>query len=398
MNKSDFSLLKQVLSQPTAPFREKYVIELVCQIFDSKQVPYFIDSIGNIVVGVKSRQQYLQRIRKQSKSPLRVFIAHMDHPGFHGSQWITDNQLKVKWHGGSPKKHLNGAKVWVALPDDQILSGTLSQTTIHKHGHSMDTAIVKLDKEQLRKIPTSTKRPAALFPAKQLFGGFDFKAPMWTSGKRIYARVADDLAGVFCITSMALKLLTGKKGTHDTDFIGLLTRAEEVGFVGAIGHFELGLLQKARRPVACVSLEASRTLPDAIIGKGPIVRLGDRRTVFDSSGSHVLSTLAQKILPGKHQRRIMDGGSCEGTAATAYGLPVIAMSVPLGNYHNEGFEGGQQCKKIGGPAPEFIHLDDLSGQLKLCHALMRKDLPWSQPWNSVKSRLQKNFKAYKKLL
>ena len=178
----------------------------------------------------------------------------------------------------------------------------------------------------------------------------------------------------------------------------MLTRAEEVGFVGAIGHFELGLLQQARRPVVCVSLEASRTLPGAIIGKGPIVRLGDRRTVFDSSGSHVLSTLAQKILPGKYQRRIMDGGSCEGTAATAYGLPVIAMSVPLGNYHNEGFEGGQQCNHKGGPAPEFIHLDDLSGQLKLCHGLMRKDLPWSEPWKPVKSRLQKNFKAYKKLL
>ena len=94
-------------------------------------------------------------------------------------------------------------------------------------------------------------------------------------------------------------------------FIGLLTRGEEVGFVGAVKHFESAYLAKARRPLMVVSLEASRTLTGAIIGKGPVVRLGDRRTVFDAGGLQVLSQLAERLLPKAHQRRIMDGGACE---------------------------------------------------------------------------------------
>ena len=389
MNKTKFSLLKQILSQDTAPFREDRVIALITDLFDTGKVPYFIDPVGNVVVGVNSKQAYLKLIQKKSREPVRVFIAHMDHPGFHGMRWLSNNQLKIKWHGGSPVKHLNGAKVWLVSGDGKKINGTLSKTKIAKHGYSMDTAIVRVAANAF-----GTSRPSA----RSLYGAFDFKAPIWTSGKRIYTRVADDLTGVFCIASLALDLFSGKNRARQTPFIGLLTRAEEVGFVGAIGHFELAWLKKASRKIVCVSLEASRTLPGAKIGKGPVVRLGDRRTVFDTNGSQVLSTLAQQLLPGRHQRRIMDGGSCEGTAATVYDLPTIALSVPLGNYHNEGFEGGQDCKHPGGPAPEFVHLDDIEGELKLCHALMKNKLPWSTPWVAVKQRLIKNYHNYKRLL
>lgn len=389
MNKAQFFLLKQILSQPTAPFREDRVIGLVCSLLEKNKVPHFQDIAGNIIVGARSEQHYLRVIKKRSKEPLRVFVAHMDHPGFHGKKWVSDNQLEIKWHGGSPTKHVSRAKVWVALTEDSVTPGSLEQVRISKHGYSIDTATVKLDRKDL---------PDKLPAAKSLYGGFDFKSPVWTSGKRIYTRAADDLAGVFCILSLAMKIYSGAKKPVDSGFIGLLTRAEEVGFVGAIAHFELGLLQQANRKIFCVSLEASRTLPGAIIGKGPVIRLGDRRTVFDPGGSQILSTLAQKALPGKHQRRIMDGGSCEGTAATTYGIPVIAMSVPLGNYHNEGFEGGQGCKHHGGPAPEFVHADDVQGQLKLCQALMSKGLPWANPWQKVQSRLQNNHAQYNKLL
>src|SRR5262249_14112773 len=146
------------------------------------------------------------------------------------------------------------------------------------------------------------------------------------------------------------------KSKKKQPFIGLLTRAEEVGFIGAIGHFELGWVQKALRPVICVSLETSRALPGAEIGKGPVVRLGDRTTVFDSSSLKIFSDLAAKTLPDKHQKRVMDGGTCEATAATVYGLPCVGISIPLGNYHNQSFEGGPDSAGPLGPAPEFVHL------------------------------------------
>jgi len=231
--------------------------------------------------------------------------------------------------------------------------------------------------------------------ADSLYGGFQFRKPVWKSGSRLYTKAADDLIGVFCIVATALEVFNKRGGKSRPPFIGLLTRAEEVGLVGAVGHFELGWLQRARRPVVCVSLEASRTLPGAEVGKGPIVRLGDRRTPFDAAYSQMLTELADKVLPKQYQRRIMDGGSCEGSAATAYGFPTIALAVPLGNYHNQGLEGGPDCRGHLGPAPEFVHVDDIEGQRKLCVALMGENLPWLDPWRKVRTRLKQHFRDYR---
>lgn len=377
--------LTTLLSQPTAPFREQQVMALVTRVLDASGVPHFTDPIGNIVVGAGSKTDYLRQLREPGDEPVRVFIAHMDHPGFHGVRWARPNVLRVQWHGGSPTRHLQGSKVWLAGDEGFQAEGVLRKARLRKEGWAIDTAEVHFAKA----LPSP--RPKA----ESLYGGFQFRKPVWKSGSRLYTKAADDLIGVFCIVATALEVF--RKKTHPP-FIGLLTRAEEVGLVGAVGHFELGWLQQAKRPVVCVSLEASRTLPGAEVGKGPIVRLGDRRTPFDAACSQVLTELADDVLPKQYQRRIMDGGSCEGSAATAWGFPTIALAVPLGNYHNQGLEGGPDCRGHLGPAPEFVHLGDLAGQLKLCVALMRAQLPWSDPWRAVRARLKKNYREYRALL
>jgi len=385
MNQQQFKRLSQIVTQPTAPFREGHVIRVVTEQLTQANVAWFEDPHGNIVVGVSSQREYLRRIKQRSDQPVRVFIAHMDHPGFHGQRWLSDKRLAIKWHGGSPIKHVNGSRVFIANADGICAEGKLSKVTLHPRGYAIETAEVVLQ--------DSTRKQ--LGKAKDLFGAFRFRKDMWQSGKRLYMRAADDLVGVFNIVETARQCL---RRNPDAPFIGLLTRAEEVGFVGAIAHFELGWLQQAKRPVCVVSLEASRTLPNAIIGKGPVVRLGDRRTVFDADYLNVLTELAEKKLKGRYQRRVMDGGACEATAATAYGFPTIALTLPLGNYHNQGFEGGADCPKPAGPAPEFVHLDDIDGELALCRALMQKNLPWQKPWRGVQQRLKKGLLNYSKLL
>src|SRR4030066_192298 len=89
------------------------------------------------------------------------------------------------------------------------------------------------------------------------------------SGKKLYTKAADDLVGVFAILRTAMDLHAGRR-RKAPPFIGLLTRAEEVGFIGTVGHLELGWLSAARRPTMCISLETSRTLPNALVGKGPV--------------------------------------------------------------------------------------------------------------------------------
>ncbi len=388
MNPHLYDFLIQLLSQPAAPFREQHVAALIKLALTHNRIPFFEDPAGSIVVGAASQDDYLRLIKTRDTEPVRVFIAHMDHPGFHGVRWSQPNVLRVNWLGGSPVKHLHNSRVWLSDGAGWRGAGLMRQARTHPKGYAIQQAEIHLQRA------TSTPWPAA----KKLFGAFDFNKPVTRRGSLLYTRAADDLVGVFCIIATAVEVFSQRKQKHRPPFIGLLTRAEEVGFVGAISHFELGWLQTAIRPVVCVSLEASRTLPGAEVGKGPIVRLGDRRTPFDARSLQVLTELAAELLPQAHQRRLMDGGTCEGTVAMAYGFPTIALAVPLGNYHNQGLQGGPECSAPQGPAPEFVHLDDVEGQRKLCVELMQPGLAWNTPWENVRGQLLRQYRGRAHLL
>jgi len=386
MNKRQTDFLHRLLSIPTAPFREHLIREEVAGRLRRRAIPHFIDPAGNLVIGCASPQEYVRMLDRRLREPVRVLVAHMDHPGFHGIRWRTPSRLQVQWHGGSPRKHLAGSPVWLADGEGYVGNGILTSVKLHRGGTHLATAEVRVDRANLERDGD----------AHGLFGGFRFRKPVWRSGQRLYTKAADDLVGVFAVVETALALF--RKGAPRPPFVGLLTRGEEVGFVGAIQHLEQNWLQRASRPVVFVSLETSRALPGAQIGKGPVVRLGDRRGVFDADGLKVLADVAARVLPGRHQRRIMDGGSCEATASILWGVPAIGISVPLANYHNQGIEGGPDCRGQDGPAPEMVHLDDVDGLLRLCRGLFTKSLPWVEPWGEARRRLRENARKYRKEL
>jgi endoglucanase len=220
----------------------------------------------------------------------------------------------------------------------------------------------------------------------------------WQEGNLLYTKAADDLIGCFAILQTAL--------FKPKNFIGLLTRAEEVGFIGAIAHLEwakkwglYGLNRKknTQPSTLAVSLETSRQLPGAEIGKGPIVRLGDRMHVFSTGPTKILADLAEHTLKGAHQKRVMDGGACEGSATVSYGLPTIALSIPLGNYHNQSLEGGPEARHPNGPAPEFVNVKDLEGMLTLCRELVKTKVDWSKPYQATQKEFVKSLRSYQKL-
>jgi len=380
-------LLRAILRRPSAPFRERHVIDEITNTLRESKIPHFLDPVGNIVVGVSSKKEYLKLVGTKSTEPVRIFIAHMDHPGFHGVKWIDENRFEFKWHGGSPTRYLDGAKVWLASSDAVLEDAIMESATLIESGRAISHGIIRVGSPSLA---------ARYKDAKKIYGGFHFRDFVWEENELIYSKAADDLVGSYAIVSLALDLFKGKKKSHP--FIGLLTRAEEVGFIGAIGHFELGWLSKAKRPILGVSLETSRALPGAEIGKGPVVRLGDKYTVFDSGALRVFTELATKHLPDLHQKRVMDGGTCEATAATVYGIPCVGISVPLGNYHNQSFEGGPDSRGDLGPAPEFVHLNDIAGLQTLCHALLTPKLAWNSPWAARKKEFRKSLKGYQPLL
>src|SRR5688572_9652954 len=100
--------LKKHLAVPTAPFRERQVIDHFHRELDRADVPHFEDSYGNLVLGARDAAEYRRKLRGNSRSePLKLLVAHMDHPGFHALKWLGRGRLSLLWHGGSPLKYLN---------------------------------------------------------------------------------------------------------------------------------------------------------------------------------------------------------------------------------------------------------------------------------------------------
>ena len=265
-----------------------------------------------------------------------VFCAHMDHPAF---EVISVDPQRALLLGGVPAACFSRpVRGRIVRPDGEV------SVRIVAH-EEMDEG-----RRELRLEAQAALRDGDL-------GVFDV-GPFRETGDLLFGPAMDDLAG--CAATLAALIECRSRGVGGAT-IGLFTRAEEVGLTGAT------LVARDRLLPAdslVVSLEASRALPGAEMGGGPVIRVGDRSGSFDPRGEALLRRAAEQLavegLPGgpvSVQRQLMAGGTCEATAFTRFGYAATGIAFPLGNYHNASPEGTI--------APEFIHRRDLEDGVQL---------------------------------
>lgn len=203
----------------------------------------------------------------------------------------------------------------------------------------------------------------------------------------LHTHACDDLAAAAAALA-AMDVLLGKSrvGEPCHPVRLLFTRAEEVGFVGAIAACREGTMP---RDAIVVALENSRSFEDSPIGGGPIVRVGDRLSVFtpwltaacakraeETFGKPALPTASQAGGGGGWQRKLMPGGACEASVFCAAGYAATCLCLPLGNYHNmphlAELQAGTYDRAALGPpraAREFISVSDFHGLVDLLVAV-----------------------------
>ncbi len=286
-----------------------------------------IDPAGNLLLAPVGRR----------RRPPLVAVAHLDHPGFVVAS-VEGRRVVAEFRGFVDDAYVLGARVELFDPAGGVHPG---RVTAHEGGRSE----IVLDRSGRELMPGSVGRWR--FPRRSL----------GIVGGRLRAPGCDDLVGV----AAALEALDRARRAGHVHFQVLLTRAEEVGFVGAIAAARAGTVPTSAR---ILSVETSRALPDAPVGGGPIVRVGDAATVFDASLTNRMVELARQrgIV---FRRRLMDGGSCEATAFGAFGYPATGVCIPLGNYHNMADTDGERGPRL---APEVIDLADFDGLVRLLAA------------------------------
>ena len=317
------------------------------------------DGAGNLLLTLRGRSQ---------RDPV-IATAHMDHPGFVVES-IDEGTITARFMGGVMAPYFDSARVEFSDSNDAVVIGTVT---------TYDRPIAEI---------------AVNGPVRSLergdIGRWRFTPrSLGIRGDRLRAPACDDLAGVAAALAALDK---ARKDPQLAHFGVLLTRAEEEGLLGAIAACELGTIPVRSR---LLSIETSRAFPDAPIGAGPIVRVGDLSSVFDASLSNSVTDVVRKA-GLHHQRKLMSGGSCEATAFGAYGFTATGLCLALGNYHNmvdiDGVAEGKRPALVG---PEEISLADFDGLVALMLAVASKV---DGSTNRVRDRLATNFEARKDLL
>jgi putative aminopeptidase FrvX len=210
------------------------------------------------------------------------------------------------------------------------------------------------------------------------FGMWDLPE-LVVQGERLYSRACDDLIGCCAIVGLLRSLEASRS---PASVLGVFTRAEEVGFIGAI---ELAKARRLDPEVTVISLETSAERPPAQMGAGPIIRVGDRTSIFDSDvTAFLVETAKSKNL--SYQRCLMDGGTCEATAFQLYGYRSAALSIALGNYHN--------CTPDSHIDAEYVDLKDLEGLIDLCVSIVTEPRSVADTREALRGRLEARLKDF----
>jgi len=325
-----YQSLIAVAACPTAPCHEGHVRDcLLARLADLPHITTRFDEFGNIHASYEHHAA--------GREPFRL-VAHMDHPAFVVQR--DGEATELHFAGGVDEKYFAGRGITFF---NETTTKPLGRAAITGTSFSDETKRVTID----RAIPA-----AATFATWTL--------PKATCTKRLFVSPAcDDLVEVSIVLALLRRLsLSGAKASVHA----LFTRAEEIGFAGALAAI------KSKTPLAqmpTISLEASKARGFAKVDAGPVVRVGDRLSIFDSRITHWLETAFRDLQAAKpgaiYQRLLMGGGTCEASVFHRAGLPTGAMCVALNNYHNMG--SGSSLRA------ESISLRDCQGLYDFLHFL-----------------------------
>ena len=324
------AVVARVASAPTAPYHEHRVLRAIATELDAVGIERSTDEYGQIHA----------RVRSGTAAHALALVAHTDHPAFEVIE-ARGREGRARIVGGFYARFF-ADDVPVLVCDDQ--DGTPFPGVL-------DDLVLAPD------VPHNSLGHLRIRAERELAVGqwavLDLPA-FERRGDELHFRSADDLA-LCAVAILTLDALRGDERPHDVRAI--FTRAEEPGLYGARLVAEEGLLP---RDVMVVSLEASRALPQARAGGGPVVRPGDVNNTFSNDAERFLRVARERLAQERiaTQRALLTGGTCESSAFVRLGWTTTAIALPNVNYHN-------QSDERPSFVPEVVRLSDLRGAVAL---------------------------------
>jgi len=347
-------LMRQIVALPSISFREDHVVAALRRFADERGLGCREVAGGNVLIEYRNGR---------GRRPL-VLGAHTDHPGFI-VEAVRGQRLTLAFRGGLSVAYGEGERLRI-YGADGVARGAATITSVRAtkapYAGRLAGATATLDAPVKPAGPGPAGRGSR--PASVEVGDY----ALWDvdecriRGQIVHARQCDDLAGAVSVLAALDRMAVSGAPGH---VLGLFTRAEESGLIGAAAVARAHALPEDALVVAveCSSMAGGR----AEQGAGPIIRVGDAQHIFSPRVTMWMTQIARELAAEdptfRYQRKLMDAGTTEATAYDLMGYETGAACVALGNYHNAGPRG-----RI---AAETVHLGDVEGLARLFERMAR---------------------------
>ncbi|MCC6968908.1 MAG: hypothetical protein IT434_01680 [Phycisphaerales bacterium] len=407
--------LLELTQIPTAAGREFRVVAWLHEWLAARPgLEITTDPAGNIHVAIKARSG-----KGDGTRPVH-FTAHLDHPAFVVERVIAPSVVELSFRGGVMEDYFRDAAI--ALYESHDARDASDARPPHASQTARDAHCAGALKAPLKgkltgKLNEARKGDGSPSPFSHYLAELERASGSVAPGDvatwdlpaatiedaLVHTHACDDLAALAAALCAFDELLSRDIGG---DVRLLFTRAEEVGFIGAIAACRPPRDQRLMPMHArVIALENSRSFAESPIGGGPIVRVGDRVSVFSPQLTDAIAKRAEEIagapstvtasqknsaLPKWHwQRKLMAGGACEASVFCEAGYEATCVCLPLGNYHNMADLANVQAGTNTTPAKvgrEFISAHDYHALVDLLIAC-GVSLPSGSPVTALAAKL-----------
>ena len=260
---------------PTAAGRERRVIAWIeAWVAERDGIELSRDVSGNMTLSLNGAEMDV---------PPVYYTAHLDHPAFVVTRIVAPTVLELQFRGGVMDDYFPDARIVVypagnGAGAEQIEAVITENTT--PEGAPFKSFLADLD------APSDAIAPGDIatwhLPEQGVEDGV------------FYTNVCDDLAAAAAALA-ALDTIRLEARTLPNVRI-LFTRAEEIGFIGAIAACKNNVIPKDSK---LICLENSRSFDESPIGGGPIVRVGDRLSIFSPALTAAIARV-RRCLDDRH--------------------------------------------------------------------------------------------------
>ncbi len=325
-------ITSQLLSLPTAPFKENSVRDFILDFCSQRKMGLRQDEFGNLIVFAK----------KKYPTGSLAFISQMDHPGFIVEKKATKGSTTALFYGGWDQQQFKAVPVSISTAQGPVIAQVSDWSPAAKD--KANRATLTLSGEVSPGDP----------------GMWDIE-PFREENGFIYGRACSNLIGCALILNL---IDSFARKSLPLSFYAIFTVSKEAGHNGAKYVCSSEILPKK---VISISVETSRALPVAPIGEGVVIRVGDSQSIFTPEITQFLLETSQQIQTRdkefKFQRKLMDTEKCEGSIFFNFNYRTGAIAIPLGNYYNQNVESGKTDA-------EYVSVFDMECAAKLMSKLV----------------------------